>query len=310
MRMRRRAIVGTVALVAIASLLAVAGPADATKSSPKFAVTGEWTQVNDTFGGHATGVDPSATLSYEIFRDGVPFLSGNYYEPVFSDLHHYLSLQATETFTDGTPPVTAISKRYKVHEGAYTWNDQLTHIPTIGLPTSIDLTYLQPQPATMTIHWELGRVEQSGGRVIGSGQNFKIPSHLVGQWVYAFVTMRGKGMFTTRTFTGAEKIQRGTLPTLGTPAVTGSTEVGSVIKAQLSRAQLSPTTKLSYQWFEQASPSATPVLIAHATSSSLLVSSARTGQIISVHVTATHTGYTSETVSSAPTSAVTAVEVR
>lgn len=310
MKSRARAVAIGAVVAALAAIVSFPAQADATASAPKFAVTGSWTQVNDSFDGHATGVDPSATLSYEILRDGIPLLSGNYYEPVFADLHHYLSLQATETFTDGTPSVTVTSRRHEVHEGAFAWSDQLTHAPTIGLPTSLDLIGLAPQPASTTIHWELGRVEQSGGRVIGSGQNFMIPSHLAGQWVYAFVTMKGKDMVTTREFTQSMKIQKGTLPTLGTPVVTGSTSVGSILTAKLARTQLSTTTKLSYQWFELTGPSATPIAIPHATSSTLLVSAARVGELISVSVTATHVGYTKETVSSVPGAAVVAAELR
>ncbi|MFD1723061.1 cutinase family protein [Amnibacterium endophyticum] len=150
-----------------------------------------------------------------------------------------------------------------------------------------------PAPVTLTYQWNASDVAISGA----TSSTFTVTDGQMGKTLT--VTVKGaKTGFTTVSKTSAATVAAPALFTSApAPVISGRPVVGTVLTAVPGTWGPSPVG-LSYQW------KASGVAISGATTANLTVTSAQLGKTITVDVTGTKAGYTTQTKTSGTTSAV------
>ena len=160
------------------------------------------------------------------------------------------------------------------------------------MPFQISGADMEPAPQTLTVTWYAGNGSQDDP-IIGHGTTVIIPGKYAGHYVYAKFIATASHVTTSEDWTGPEKVKFGVLPAQTAPTAAGRPITGSPFRAAFTPLAMSGVHYV-YQWYSAASSTAKPVAIAHATSSSYVPAASLKGRILSVRVTASKVGYTSE----------------
>lgn len=142
----------------------------------------------------------------------------------------------------------------------------------------------------------------AGGRAISraTGSTYAVTRSDLNKTLTLSVTATSPGYVSTTRTSSATSSVTATMPfaTTGTPSISGSPVIGQTLTANTG--SWSPTPRFSYQWL------ANNAAIRKATGATYVLSSADAGKTISVRITASLSGFTTTTVTSASTEYVTA----
>lgn len=157
----------------------------------------------------------------------------------------------------------------------------------------------QPAPVTNTYKWYSDGALISGA----TASTYTTKSASLGKSITVRVVGAKSGFTSVGQTSEPVVIASGTF-TAGTPKISGTAAVGVTLTA--ANGTWSPTTSatFTYQWMQKADGAEAATAISGATKSTYAVASAYQGSAISVTVTATRPGFTTESATSAPTAAV------
>lgn len=141
----------------------------------------------------------------------------------------------------------------------------------------------------------------SGGRTISraTSSSYKVSRSDLNKTITVSITATSPGYVATTRTSSATLSVATTMPfaTIGTPSISGSPVVGQTLSANTG--SWSPTPRFSYQWLANNS------VIRRATGANYVLTSVDVGKTISVRITATQSGFTTTTVTSASSASVT-----
>jgi hypothetical protein len=160
-----------------------------------------------------------------------------------------------------------------------------------GATLKISRPQSTPASSSVAYRWKLD------GRSIrgATGSSLSVRSSWTGRKITVSATVRRTG-YATRTVTSAAAKVGRSYSAAPNPRVTGTTRVGSTVRASVGR--WSPTASLSYRWYADGQP------ISGATKSSYTLKGAEYGKRITVSVRSYRSGYGTVTRRSASTRAV------
>jgi hypothetical protein len=247
------------------------------------------------------------TIGYQWKIDSAPILGAtdSTYTPEGSDWGHHLSVSVT-TSGSGYATSTVSSNSERIGDGTLALGGAAIEgdeEARVGVTLHAQAQGWLPG-ATVHFVWR----DTERGLDLSHSSSYKVPGTEKGHKLSIFAwgeaphlgNTKKQGMIGESYLVGA-----GLFTTTPTPTITGTAKVGSKLTA--GHGSWSPSTGLSYtyQWYAQASPTATPVVIAHATHSTLTLTSSDVGETITVRVTAHKHDYTTTGMTSLPTGAVT-----
>jgi hypothetical protein len=255
------------------------------------------------YAGAARGWPYSATW----YIDGHQVSTAETYTPTADDFHHRLSVAITLN-VPGYPSVTsARSHGELVQTGYFSFTPTLTSTPTVGQSVSVNYLPADPAPTSVEVKWYEGVGGGHGKTHIGTGISFVVPAKYAGKHIYASVIPIGKHMFEWPRDTKSVVVAKAAFSASPAPTISGTPMVGSTLTAD--HGEWAPTAGIhyTYQWMSQSSIVGIATPITKATSSTFKPTTAQVGQLISVHVTASSSGYATATRASVPTAAVAAL---
>lgn len=233
------------------------------------------------------------SFSYQWLADGVPVdgATSSTFTPGAAQLHALVAVRITGE-RDGYEPASVTSAASAVAAG-----DLTTAQPTIsgtakvGVPLSATTGSWSPA-ADLSLQWLA-----DGQPVAGATDTVFTPgAYQAGAVIAVRVTGTRAGYATaSRTSDPTAKVALGSFAS-GTPTVSGSAKVGSTLTA--SEGTWAPDPAYAYQWLADGTP------ISGATAKAFVLGASQVGKKMSVRVTGTLAGYTSESSTSTQTVAV------
>ena len=169
----------------------------------------------------------------------------------------------------------------------------ITGTAQVGATLTADAGSWGPAPVGLTYQWKSNGAAISGA----TATTLVVPAASLGQIITVTVTGTKTGYTTaSQTSAATAAVVAGVL-TSSTPTITGTAQVGATLTADAGSWGPAPVG-LTYQWKSNGAA------ISGATATTLVVPAASLGQIITVTVTGTKTGYTTASQTSAATAAV------
>ncbi|MET7860911.1 hypothetical protein ABZS81_27640 [Streptomyces sp. NPDC005318] len=151
-----------------------------------------------------------------------------------------------------------------------------------------------PAPTSYTYQWNADGQTVPGATAF----TYTVPAAMLGKKLSVTVTAHRTGIPDVRATSAAVTATRGAAPrAIITPRITGTAKVGAKLTAT-NGIWVSAATSYAYQWYANGKA------IAGATTSSLTLKSAQSGQKVTVKVTARRTGHASGSATSSATKAV------
>jgi hypothetical protein len=181
---------------------------------------------------------------------------------------------------------------YRIAKGSLSQGTpSISGVASVGSVLTVDPGVWSPTP-TLHYQWYADGVKVSKA----THSNFRVPSSLNGRVISVIVSASHSGYHTAKARAEVDAVSD--LPALvaGTVTVTGSAIQGSKLVA--TSAPWTPKATLHYQWYSDGRG------IVGATRSSYVPAADTVGTVITVRITGTAKGYTSQWVESDPTSAV------
>lgn len=245
--------------------------------SPLTAAPGTWT--------------PGATLAYAWKVGGTVVSTASSYTPVSGDLGKSITVSVTATRT-GFLAVTKTSAPAAIGYGVFTTKPKPAIAGTVRVGTALTATVGTWAPtATFTYAWKVA------GKTVSTSKTFTPAVAQRGQKLTLTVTAARAGFTSIAQTTASATIGYGAFATAPAPKVSGTTKVGSTLKA--TAGTWSPTATLSYQWLRN------DAAIKGATKTSYKLTASDWKKKVTVKVTAKRTGYSTTTRTSVASAAVT-----
>ncbi|MDY0912829.1 hypothetical protein [Rathayibacter festucae] len=257
------------------------------------------TTVGSTLTANPGTWDSGVTLSYQWKKNGGTYISGataKTYVLKASDAGATLTVSVTGTKTGYSPATKTSATTAAVTNGAVITGatPTITGTATVGQKlTAVPGTWT-PSPVTLAYQWQRNGTAISGA----TATTYTLVAADAGAAITVAVTGTKSG-YTAVTKTSAAVTAKAALQTLmPTPTITGTTKVGSTLTA--NPGTWDSGTTLTYQWKKNNG-----VYISGATAKTYVLKASDAGATVTVSVTATKTGYSPATKTSATTAVVT-----
>ena len=243
--------------------------------------------------GEWNGEDLAFALQWQVDEVDVPGAAGETFLLLRDYANKNVRLAVTAS-RPGVEPMTVFSESVQITAGLLVAGAlKVSGSTSVGQKLSVTAQSSQPSGATLSYQWK-----RAGATIPGATQaSYTLTAQDLGKQITVTVTSTVTGFAPAVASAGAGKtISAGALTTV-TPRVSGGAVVGTTLKSSVGSWTPSGTA-LKYQWKRNG------VAIARATGSNYKLTTADAGKKITLSVTGSLAGYTSRTITSAPTGTV------
>jgi hypothetical protein len=233
-------------------------------------------------------VSPAATsVVYQWFVGGVAVSGATKasYTPVASDAGKAVSVRVTASKAGYTAATVTSASKTVAAATVVIGSVNVSGTAKTDQTLTADVSGVSPSDATLAYQWLLGGVAVSGA----TAKTYTVKAADVGKAVSVRVTASKTG-HTTATVTSASKTVAAATFAYVSPTVCASPKVDAACSATVT---VSPAATATYQWLVGG------VAVPGATKASYTPVASDAGKAVSVRVTASKTGYTAATVTSA-----------
>ena len=243
--------------------------------------------------------DPQPTFTYQWLSNNSPINSANAstYALKTTDFGKRISVRVVATLSGYTTTTVTSTQTSAISPGvsfASTSTPTISGFAVVGQTLTASAGSWDPEPS-FSYQW------LASNRVItgANGSTYVVRSADLNKPITVRVTATKAGYAATSLVSAATSAVTRTMPftQAPTPTITGSTILGQTLTASVTGWNPQPTG-FTYQWLRNGSN------INRATGSTYTLTSADLGRLISVRVVATLSGYTTTTVTSTQTSAI------
>ncbi len=240
------------------------------------------------------GPAPGITYQWKSSGTAISGATGSTFTPTATQLGHPITVTVTGTQSGYTTASTTSLATSNVGLGTLSaTTPTITGSPVVGGTLTAVPGKWRPYPVVMSYQWYVGGVAFPGA----TAQTFVIPGSAAGQAITVAATGSETGYTPTTLTSAATAAVTGGALSGPTPTITGNPQVGATLTANPGTWAPAPVV-LGYQW------AAGGTNITGATSSTLIVPASALGKTITVTVTASKSGFATQTKTSAVTAAV------